>query len=605
MIAAETCSAKNANFVASARRSLSAPSTPIESRAGTGRIARSSVLAIGLAFYSLLPHAGVAAEEPAATAANAAVPAVPATRVPPAPRTVEERLEALEKTNQQLREENRKLTEMYSKMSREVQSLRQAPAASSDTAGESEPSKPRGVMGPGVVGLPAAAVTGPVDGSDGPVPSPDPPTRGIVRSSDIGRSPGSSGGTRDRPGAKKLPVKASFGSGFDFTTHDDEYQLQIHNMTAIEERGYVGPTQTPVHSGLYLARERWYFSGRITKPIEYYVALNRSYGTFDLLDAYINFHYDDRVQIRAGRYRVPYSFEWYAYPIQYQLQPERSPFGVNFGLNRMLGVMAWGQPFDKQVDYAVGIFDGARNSYQPFSDSLDFIAFVNARPFQRVESLSWLAHLNVGGSVDVGDENNPLYANPMRISQNGSSSTTTIPASPAFLAFNNGVTETGARTLWSLHMAYYYKHLSLIAEWESGFDSFTRNNHETHLPVSGYYVTLGYFLTGEVVEGRGMVKPLRPFDLRKGKFGLGAIEATGRFASLDIGSQVFTSGLADPNQWTNRVEVLNLGWNWYINEYLKMYFLWEHASFGAPVFSRPGVLQSASDALWVRMMFYF
>jgi phosphate-selective porin OprO/OprP len=519
----------------------------------------------------------------------------------PAP-SVEDRLKSLEETNRLLREENRKLAEMCAEISRQVRGLQRPPAGA---VGGSDPNAPRGVMNATEIGLPAAAATGDVRGSDGPVPSPDPPTRGIVRSSDIGRSPGSSGGTRDQPGAKKLPVQASFGSGFELTTPDDEYQLQIHNMTALEERSYTGQPQTPVRSGFYLARERWYFSGRITKPIEYYTAINRSYGSFDVLDAYLNFRYDDRIQIRAGRYRVPYSFEWYAYPIQYQIQPERSPFAVNFGLNRMLGVMAWGQPFEKEVDYAIGLFNGSRNSFQPFSDSLDFIAFLNGRPFQRVSSLPWLAHLNIGGSVDAGREDNPLYANPLRISQNGTNSSTAIAASPAFLAFNNGTTETGPRTLWSIHMAYYYKHLSLIAEWEAGFDTYARSGQQTAIPLSGYYFTFAYFLTGETVEGRGMVKPLRPFELRKGKFGLGAIEATARFASLDIGSQIFTAGLADPNLWTNRLSVLNLGWNWYLNEYTKVYFLWEHAAFASPVAYRPGVFQSASDMLWMRVMFYF
>jgi phosphate-selective porin OprO/OprP len=528
----------------------------------------------------------------------AAPPAAPATP------SVEERLKELEETNRQLREQNRQLLRMVGDISREVKALKE----SSGTADEEDDSQTggRGLIEPGEMGQPAGAVSGrAAPEAPGLVPSPDPPTRGIVRSADIGRSPGAAGGLRDAPNAKKLPVRASFGAGFELRAANDEYELQIHNMTSIEERLYTRADQTPVHSGFYLARQRWYFSGRITKPIEYYIATNRSYGgNFDLLDAYLNFHYDDRVQLRYGRYRVPYSFEWYAYPIQYHLQPERSVFGVNFGLNRMLGFQAWGQPFDRRLDYAVGVFNGARNSFQPFNNSLDAIAFLNFNPFKHMDE-PLLKFLNFGGSVDYGNETNPLYANPLRTSQNGGNSSTTIPASPAFLAFNNGVTESGIRDLWSIHVAYYYKHLSLIAEWESGFETYALGANHTRLPLNGYYVSAGYFLTGEIIEGRGMVKPLRPFDLRKGKFGPGAWELAARYASLDISNRVFTAGLADPNLWTNRVGVVDAGVNWHINEYVKLYFLWEHCMFASPVLYRPGGLAGTNDLFWTRLMFYY
>jgi phosphate-selective porin OprO/OprP len=45
-----------------------------------------------------------------------------------------------------------------------------------------------------------------------------------------------------------------------------------------------------------------------------------------------------------------------------------------------------------------------------------------------------------------------------------------------------------------------------------------------HLPIESFYVQAAYLQTGERVASRGMFKPLRPFDLRPGRFGLGAWE---------------------------------------------------------------------------------
>jgi phosphate-selective porin OprO/OprP len=80
-----------------------------------------------------------------------------------------------------------------------------------------------------------------------------------------------------------------------------------------------------------------------------------------------------------------------------------------------------------------------------------------------------------------------------------------------------------------------------------------------HLPIETFYVQAAYLLTGERVASRGMVKPLRPFDLRPGRFGLGAWEVAFRYSGLSLGCQVFTAGLAEPNLWTNQVFATDVG----------------------------------------------
>ena len=93
-----------------------------------------------------------------------------------------------------------------------------------------------------------------------------------------------------------------------------------------------------------------------------------------------------------------------------------------------------------------------------------------------------------------------------------------------FLAFNDNVIVNGPRNLWSLHAAYFYRSLMVLGEWESGFQDYALTNAATRvrLPVESFYVQTSYFLTGETMASRGRVKPLRPFDLRPGRFGLGA-----------------------------------------------------------------------------------
>ena len=137
--------------------------------------------------------------------------------------------------------------------------------------------------------------------------------------------------------------------------------------------------------------------------------------------------------------------------------------------------------------------------------------------------------------------------------------------------------------LGSVHAAYFYKSLSLIGEWQYGYGNYAFPGQASPVPVpfSGFYVVGGYFLTGEDVERRSRVTPLRPlFPTRKGEArGPGAWEVVGRVSELALGEKIFTSGFADPNLWSNRALTTEVGLNWYWNEYIKMYMFWLHGDF--------------------------
>ena len=119
-----------------------------------------------------------------------------------------------------------------------------------------------------------------------------------------------------------------------------------------------------------------------------------------------------------------------------------------------------------------------------------------------------------------------------------------------------------------------------------------------------------YLITGETIRERTVIDPINRFDLRPGKFGLGAFEPNVRYSQMFLGRQVFTAGLADPNLWTNNVQMVDAGVNWYLNKFVKIYFDWEHAIFASPVLaavtqSGGAAFHTTSDMFWLRFQFYF
>ena len=319
--------------------------------------------------------------------------------------------------------------------------------------------------------------------------------------------------------------------GLRWGTDDDEFNFGIRAMQQIDARIYANPNQEYASSGITNPRTRVYFYGHLTRPFSYEFSFQESFGTLNLLDSYINYRYSDAFNLQFGRFKSPYTYEWYRVHVWNLLAPERSLFATNFEGQRRFGLMANGSAFDKRLEYAVGSFNGQRNGFVEFNSSQDIMAFLNFKPFYNRED-SLLRDLHLGGSVDAGIENNPL--SPAFL-------TTSAPPAPGalapgnaavpFLAFNNGVMERGSRALWELHLAYYYQGLSLLGAWDSGFQDYAVGRSgpaPTRVPTGGYFVQAGYILTGETIRDRTLIDPLRPFDLRSGKpgFGLGAFEVT-------------------------------------------------------------------------------
>src|SRR3954454_16548926 len=181
----------------------------------------------------------------------------------------------------------------------------------------------------------------------------------------------------------------------------------------------------------------------------------------------INFNYDPRFQVQIGRFKNPFTYEFYRIHIWDLMAPERSLFANNYEANRRFGLMGHGVLFDERLEYALGTFNTQRNALRPFNNRQDFQAFLNFKPFYNREKGFLLRNLQFGGSVDVGNENQPPVPAVLRTNRSPGGDAfdgtgASNAASVAFLAFGPNVLEQGIRALWELHLAYYYGGLSLV-----------------------------------------------------------------------------------------------------------------------------------------------
>ncbi len=432
----------------------------------------------------------------------------------------------------------------------------------------------------------------------------------------MGLSNASATRAENRPDPDRPTLRALFDDGLEFRSDDGDFTLKFHNETQIDGRIYdeTGqrsldrlpfPIRNEISNGFSIPRQRLYFNGTIYQSIGYEFVLQHTFGSLGLLHAFGDVRVNDNLNIRVGRYRTPFSYEWWILPNLVLTTPERSLFGVNFAPNRQTGATAYGTGLDDRLEYALGLFNGGRNGFIDTNDGLDFLGYLDVRPFARGEGP--LQHQHLGGSINVGNQDDLAAPRALRTSANFGDSVGLNDAVPAFFRFNPNVREFGRRVQWGVHLAYFVGPFSLIAEWEAADNEygFLESPAQFDIPIGSYYVQAGYFLTGEQITQRTLVEPLRPFNPARGQYGPGAIELAARYSQLELGREVFDLGLADPALWSRDAGSLDLGVNWYWNRNVKFLFDWQHTSFGSPVVFGSDTFRSNSDLFWARMQIYF
>jgi len=397
---------------------------------------------------------------------------------------------------------------------------------------------------------------------------------------------------------------ASFGPGFEIMTEDEEYILQFHDLTQLDFRGYTIGGQRDLRDAFLFPRQWLMWNGRVTREIGYFVSIANAFDTMGILDCFVDFAYDSRFQLRMGRYKTPFTYEFFVEPVQGLIVPERSLFFNNFGQNRDAGIMAYGRVFGNTLDYATGIFNANRNGTVAVQNGKWVSGFFNWHPFDGYSD-SILANFNFGGSVFAG--NNLQPALPIKLRTVVPTSGNDVAGIP-FLALKDNAYLAGPMVFWDMHLAWFYQQLAVIGEWQSGYQDYalqTSLQKRTKVPVQSFYVTAGYLLTGETRSSVGIVKPNRPFSLRPGQFGPGAWEVFGRFDFMDVGNQIYTGGIADPIGNSNRLWMTDTGLTWHITQYIKMFFDWNHVEFNDRVLYNTHKAAGTQNLLWWRLQLFF
>ena len=153
----------------------------------------------------------------------------------------------------------------------------------------------------------------------------------------------------------------------------------------------------------------------------------------------------------------------------------------------------------------------------------------------------------MGGSFSTGNNERDL-----------SGSDFTTQAFTPFFDFQPGVAMDDRLTRWGLEAEYLYGPVSAKSEYLSGnFDKVGTATRFSELDVSGYYINLGYVLTGEDAPRDFAIKPIAVFDPSTG--GWGSWQVVGRYQTLGQTGKFSILGLAGGRTMQSRLPSVSTG----------------------------------------------
>jgi phosphate-selective porin OprO/OprP len=398
---------------------------------------------------------------------------------------------------------------------------------------------------------------------------------------------------------------AGWDEGFFLRSADNNFHLRITGQIQADYRAYMDDLDFTDIDRFFLRRARLGIEADMFKYYEFRFLPDYGQGQALIQDAYLNVHYWDAFQVEAGKFKQPMSYEQL---IQDRYVPtmERSLFD-QLVPQRDEGIMLHGQRlFDDRLDWAAAVSNGEINGNTDTNDHKDVNARIAVRPLNSAMFVPAVHRLQIGISGGTGKEQELISPN-----------TLSTPLGVRFFQFNPTVRANGLRNRWSPEVSYFYGGFGFAAQYYEEIQdmqpSFTgpTSVFEQKIGFRGWYFLGTYLVTGEERSTYSeAITPLRSFDPCHPLTCPGAWELVARVSRLRVGDGVFAPGprrLADPTLYSNGATELTLGFNWYLNKWVRTQCNWEHAWFREPVRLGPGPggLLKDQDTLAARFQIIF
>jgi phosphate-selective porin OprO/OprP len=380
--------------------------------------------------------------------------------------------------------------------------------------------------------------------------------------------------------ATNAPRVTLGANGFSFASADTNFVTQLHGIIQLDSRTFFNDNDAKGVDGFLLRRARPIFSGTVFRDFDYNFTPDFGGSTVQIPDAYLTYRYAPEFQVQVGKFKSPIGLE--------HLQSDRDisfnerSLATDLLPNRDLGIQVKGDINGGAVGYALAVLNGATdyngtttNTYSQNDPA--FVARLFFQPWKNsdVNALRGFG-FGVGGSYEID--------NPNTNSATGLTPGYTTDGQQKFFAYNKGVVADGKHWRISPQASYYYGPFGLLGEYVATGQRITNGKNSTDVNNNAWEVSGSWLLTGEDATYTA-ITPRHNFDPRNNQWG--AWQLVARYAELNVDSDVYTSGLADPKKSADGAQAWAVGLNWYLNKNIRADLSFSHTTFNGYTGGKP------------------
>jgi len=394
--------------------------------------------------------------------------------------------------------------------------------------------------------------------------------------------------------AKKSPKIEVSNKGLTLKSADDNYKLTLRGYAQADGNFFLDDSpDNAIVDKFTMRRARLSLDGSLFKHVDFRIAPDFAGSQLRLFDAFVDLHYFSAASLMAGKFRQPVSLERMQTAINVTFV-ERS-YPAQMAPNRDIGVMMHGaiaypgykvqytpQPqFREFLGYELGVFNGIRDN-QPVQNAdsekdnnKELAARLFAHPF--MHNGSALEGLGLGVAGTWGQpKDNTLFS-------------LLSPGQQSVVSYNAATTSSGNAYRIYPQMYWYWKSFGMMAEYllsSQQLHGVSGNNINilARQDNTAWHINASYVLTGENNTFFN-IKPEHVFDPVTGSWG--AFQVAARWSEMDIDKSTFqnygTSAnafyLSDSSKSINRAQSWALGFNWILNENIKIMTQYEQTHF--------------------------
>lgn len=400
------------------------------------------------------------------------------------------------------------------------------------------------------------------------------------------------------------------GGYFHVADENDEFSVNLTNQITIDSTNFDRQNMPTIEQGFNVPFNRTFIYGNITKDWNYQIGTQGFLGTFNLLDMWMSYKAADWLSIRAGKGLAPPLYEYYAFTPALEAVITNSPL-FQLAAGRPIGVMASGNILGQRLQYWFGVNNIAKSVYYGLNRNVEFDGVATITPFKGTDGI--LEGLGGGFGYSSGWEQYKLQQSGINFAQNGEASTNgafITSSGVPFFAYKDGMMSNGQTIRVAPHL-FWYGRLSFLGEYMLYSRMLSDGVTSGRSTQRGYYLNLSYLLTGESdfrgngFQGYSTITPNSPFMPSRGQYGPGAWQLAAQWSELNVGEGDFYRGFADGNRWTNRMDQLMAGVNWWPNKYTRISAFWVWTGFNRPIPLNSPEPVSTFNTAWLRFAMFF